>query len=314
MDDSGWVRFDARTAGAERTLTAPRYSYLILPGLYARQPELKISQPVLTVFVVALLTAGYSFTALLCFACRDEIFQAESIFLPALASSGLGLLTIAYNFLCSRSYVWATAAITGTVVSTTSTILYGGLLLWTYRRIALLDSSARQRPENLWSDQPYYKNFLQNMYPSAVRTSSSSQHLTSSSTPGMTAISEDDRINQQMAKLLAKRSDDGSPDAASATFHIDLPEDREQAMRMANSSELLGSPPPPPTPTVILPGNTNGSGSRRGRNTSLSEEQAWERWDRGRTVDRPRSTDGRSNHSRAVSREERRREIELGQI
>lgn len=55
--------------------------YLILPGLYTKEPELKISQAILSVFVVALLTAGYSFTALLCFACRDEIFQADSIFL-----------------------------------------------------------------------------------------------------------------------------------------------------------------------------------------------------------------------------------------
>lgn len=57
--------------------------YLILPGLYAKEPELKFSQAVLSVFVVALLTAGYSFTALLCFACRNEMFQAEAIFLYA---------------------------------------------------------------------------------------------------------------------------------------------------------------------------------------------------------------------------------------
>lgn len=55
-------------------------SYLILPGLYAKNPELKFSQAVLSVFVVALLTAGYSFTALLCFACRNDEFQAESVF------------------------------------------------------------------------------------------------------------------------------------------------------------------------------------------------------------------------------------------
>jgi hypothetical protein len=53
----------------------------LLPGLYTKTPELKISQPVLSVFVVALLTAGYSFTALLCFACRNELFQAEGVFL-----------------------------------------------------------------------------------------------------------------------------------------------------------------------------------------------------------------------------------------
>jgi hypothetical protein len=55
--------------------------YLILPGLYAKDPQLKFSQAALSVFVVALLTAGYSFTALLCFACRNEMFQAEAVFL-----------------------------------------------------------------------------------------------------------------------------------------------------------------------------------------------------------------------------------------
>lgn len=63
----------------ERRLTVD--SYLILPGLYAKDPELRFSQAVLSVFVVALLTAGYSFTALLCFACRNDEFQAESVFL-----------------------------------------------------------------------------------------------------------------------------------------------------------------------------------------------------------------------------------------
>lgn len=67
-------------------------SYLILPGLYAKNYELKFSQAVLSVFVVALLTAGYSFTALLCFACRSDEFQAESVFLyvrPCTARSSL---------------------------------------------------------------------------------------------------------------------------------------------------------------------------------------------------------------------------------
>lgn len=55
-------------------------SYLILPGLYVKEDKLKFSSAVLSVFVVALLTAGYSFTALLCFACRNDEFQAESVF------------------------------------------------------------------------------------------------------------------------------------------------------------------------------------------------------------------------------------------
>jgi MFS-type transporter involved in bile tolerance (Atg22 family) len=56
-----------------------------MPGLYAKDSsQLKIGQAVLLVFVVGLLTAGYSFTALLCFACRNEFFQAEGVFMYAL--------------------------------------------------------------------------------------------------------------------------------------------------------------------------------------------------------------------------------------
>jgi hypothetical protein len=55
--------------------------YLIIPALYEEDPKLRFSKAVLSVFVITLLTAGHSFTALLCFACRNDMFQAESIFL-----------------------------------------------------------------------------------------------------------------------------------------------------------------------------------------------------------------------------------------
>lgn len=165
------------------------------------------------------------------------------------------------------------------------------------------------------------------MYPgsTAVRAgaaSASSNHPT-----------EDDRINAHLARLLARKSDDGSPDAASATFRIDLPEDREAAEREANSSELIGSPPPtvtapqsefaaPPPSIATMLGNRMGHNRRK--NNSLNEEAAWERWDRGRTMARPSNIPQNTSvgaggsasrgHSRAMSREERRREIELGRV
>jgi hypothetical protein len=81
VDDIGRVSArDAYQVGSEKYILMPR-SYLILPGLYANDPRLRFSEAVLSVFVVALLTAGYSFTALLCFACRNERFQADGVFL-----------------------------------------------------------------------------------------------------------------------------------------------------------------------------------------------------------------------------------------
>ncbi|PVI04782.1 hypothetical protein DM02DRAFT_518030 [Periconia macrospinosa] len=274
--------------------------YLILPGLYTRDisgegSQLRFSEAVLSVFVVALLTAGYSFTALLCFACRNEIFQAESIFLPALTSSALGLIAIAYNFLSSRAYIWNTAAISATVISATSTVMYACLLLWTHRRIVQLKEQASQR-SNLWSEQSYYSNYVANMYPTASR---------SPSTAPEPPLSEDDRINQQMALLLMNKEPNPSPDASSATFRIDLPEDSEERAQ-ENRQELNG------TLTQAQP--THWTPSRTGsRPDSLGETQAWSLWqDRGRAPNRPSSAGGRSNHSRGPSREERRREIELG--
>lgn len=273
--------------------------YLILPGLYAKDPQLRFSTAVLSVFVVALLTAGYSFTALLCFACRNERFQADSVFLPALTSSALGLLTIAYNFLASRSYEWGNAAISGTVVSATSTILYGALLLWTHHRLIKSQEKTGPRSNNMWSEQTYYTNYISNMYPTTSRSPSAPPEL---------PLTEEDGINQQMAMLLMKNDSNTSPDASSATFRIDLPEDREERDRIANSQELRGSPP-----AAAHPVYGDRPDGRPSRPDSLSEQQAWARWqDRGRTTDRPPSASGRSHHSRNVSREERRREIELG--
>ena len=81
MDDTRRVSVcDASLGGSDESMLTPR-SYLILPGLYRETYELKFSRAVLSVFVVALLTAGYSFTALLCFACRNERFQADGVFL-----------------------------------------------------------------------------------------------------------------------------------------------------------------------------------------------------------------------------------------
>jgi hypothetical protein len=197
--------------------------------------------------------------------------------------------------LSSHAYKWGISAITGTVLSATATVTYGALLLWTHHRIVRI---AQHNPgsRQLWSNESYYTNFVQNMYPTAARS------------PAMTPevpISEDDRVNQQMALLLMKSDPRPSPDAHSATFRIDLPEDTEQLERHARSQELVG------TPGQVHAGwNRNRADSRP---DSLGEQQAWERWqDRGRSTDRPPSGGQRSNHSRGLSREERRREIELG--
>ncbi|OSS48628.1 hypothetical protein B5807_06957 [Epicoccum nigrum] len=269
--------------------------YLILPGLYAKEHELRFSTSVLSVLVVALLTAGYSFTALLCFACRNDEFQAENVFVPALASSIFGLIVVSYNFLATTSYRWSTAATSATVLSGFATILYTILLWWKRRMVARRRKSATQRSQ-LYSEQSYYTNYIPNMYPSAVR---------GDSLPPTIPANDDDPVNQQM-RLLMLRDARPSPDATSSTFRIDLPEDTEERERHLRSQELVGTPQ-----QSHLPWTRDRADSRP---DSLGENQAWQQWqDRGRPQHRPSSSDLRSNnHSRGLSREERRREIELG--
>lgn len=216
---------------------------------------------------------------------------------PALTSSALGLISIAYNFGLTKAFDFGTAAITGTVVSITASLLYGALFLWTHRRIVKIKEQQGARA-NLWSEQSYYSNFVQNMYPTAAR---------SPAQPPEIPVTEDDGVNQQMALLLKKHDPRPSPDANSTTFRIDMPEDTEQQERIARSQELVGTPGP-----SSAEWNRNRSDSRP---DSLSEQQAWQQWqDRGRTPNRPASTSGGSSHSRNLSREERRREIELGRV
>lgn len=217
---------------------------------------------------------------------------------PALASSALGLISIAYNFLSSRAYQWGTSATAGTVLSAVATLTYAVLCIHTFRR--LTPPVLHHQPEsrtNLWSEQSYYTNFVPNMYPTAVHP------------PPPVVYTEDDRVNQQMALLLSKSDSRPSPDANS-TFRIDLPEDPEQNEREAHSQELVGSP--------VAPAHAERNrGRANSRPSSLGEQQAWLQWqDRGRSAEstRGQSTRGQSSHSRNVSREERRREIELGEM
>lgn len=133
------------------------------------------------------------------------------------------------------------------------------------------------------------------MYPGAVR---------GESLPSSVPVNDDDPVNQQM-RLLMLRDARPSPDATSSTFRIDLPEDTEERERFARSQELVGEPQPSHVPWTRERADS--------RPDNLSENQAWQQWqDRGRPQHRPSSTDLRSNHSRGLSREERRREIELG--
>ena len=213
-----------------------RNRFLILPATFDTDPLLRVSKAVLGIFSVALLTAGFSFTGLLCFAVRNPLFQADSIFLPALTSCALGLLTIFYDFLISSRYVWNTPALLLTIAASLSTITYGVLLIYTQRKISSIKSRGAHAPLNLQGARPaslnsdaasamnynyqapgYYENYIANMFPASTR------QMPQGSPGGYDPnnITEEEMQRQQMLMLLLHREQPPTPDPSQSTFHLD---------------------------------------------------------------------------------------------
>ncbi|KAF2756979.1 hypothetical protein EJ05DRAFT_501524 [Pseudovirgaria hyperparasitica] len=276
--------------------------YLILPNAFMRDPELRFSKGVLSILIVTIMTTGYSFTALLCFACRNWLFQAESVFLPALIASALGLLTVLWSFASSTRFIWNTAAIITVALAGFSSLLYGVLLISTHRKIQRFRKQISSMPNYADShDKNYITNYIKNVYPSAVNSGTN------------IPPTEQEQINQHLARLLMKNDPGPSPEAWQSTFNISLPEDPSHEAggreilhgRRTNTHHGLYEP----ERQIQSPGRSTWNrmagaiAGHRGRSDTLTVQ--------GRGRDATRS-DG--DTPRALSREERRREIELGQL
>ncbi len=53
----------------------------MLPASFDKDPQLRFSNDLLIVFIVVLVAAGFMSTALVCFACRNWLFLADTVFL-----------------------------------------------------------------------------------------------------------------------------------------------------------------------------------------------------------------------------------------
>ena len=199
----------------------------MLPVTFDNDPGLRVSKSALGIFAVALLTAGFSFTALLCFAVRDPIFQADAIFLPSLTSSVVGLLTVFYDFLISSKYFWNTPALLLTIAASLSTIVYGALLIFVHRKVGALKTrspglSMPLRPTSMngaggaWQEPSYYENYNRNMYPTSTHRS---QQQPMGCDPN--SITEEEMQRQQMLMLLLHKEQAPTPDPSQSTFRID---------------------------------------------------------------------------------------------
>ncbi|GAB7353182.1 hypothetical protein MBLNU459_g3710t1 [Dothideomycetes sp. NU459] len=188
--------------------------FLMLPSTFDSNPQLRISKAALGIFGVALLTAGFSLTALMWFACPSRIFQADCVFLPSLTSCAIGLLTVFYCFIISSRFVWNVAALLTAVGAAVFAIVYAVLLIWTHRNIATARKDPNPEPVSLlrqpsintapvsppWHEPTYYSNHVANMYPAAQPYSSQQQDRPVG--PPAEELTEEDLMRQQMLMLL----------------------------------------------------------------------------------------------------------------
>ncbi|KAK5116429.1 hypothetical protein LTR62_007976 [Meristemomyces frigidus] len=206
--------------------------FLILPVTFDSDPGLRISKAALGIFAIALLTAGFSFTVLLCYAVRMARFQNEAVFLPALVSCALGLLTVFYDFLISSKFIWNVPALLVIVAASLSTIIYGGLLIWGHRRMpavkaqqsAVLPLRRASFGSSIspWQEPTFYENFNRNMFPTSIReTPPQQQQQQAQGGYDPNEITEEEMQRQQMLMLLLHREQPPTPDPSQSTFRID---------------------------------------------------------------------------------------------
>jgi hypothetical protein len=288
--------------------------YLILPSTFDSDPQLRFGTSVLAIIIVALLTGGYSLTALLWFACPSLLFRLDSVFIPNFAGSVFAFLAVMYSIASSPRYSLSQAMGPTTLgMAAASAILYGLLALIAQRKIrrmgnqpnySMYNRSAAGTPSSsLWQEPNYYHNFVQNMHPTAIRSPASFD-------APLTAlpVSEEELVNQQMAGLLRKTDPGPSPDASQATFRLEWPQGEEDEFdafgrRRQRTFSASGR--------LLAPGGPSPMHGARTRSESVQEPRSgvW-----AMIRGRPESRSGPASQARAKSRDERRREIELGQI
>ncbi|KAK6437906.1 hypothetical protein LTR95_005896 [Oleoguttula sp. CCFEE 5521] len=302
--------------------------YLMLPATFDSDPLLRAPKTVIGIFAVALLTAGLSVTGLICFAVRNAAFQAESVFLPCTTACALGLLTVFYDFLISTRYAWNTPALLVTVASAVSTVVYGTLLIYTYRRVSKSRGPGPYVPPNMRT-QPldpavptgrsaslayqapgYYENYLANMYPTSAHPQTPPA---SGGVYDPNHITEEEMQRQQMLMLLLQRNQPPTPDPSQSTFHIEW-----QGQQEAEDTGHLT-----PVGGYYAPRHQQSSASGRSTQSRPTHSRQWSQqgmrpWDGvWRGVSTASGSSGEDSGITVVRgsqerREERRREIEMG--
>ncbi|KAI9726349.1 MAG: hypothetical protein M1828_001623 [Chrysothrix sp. TS-e1954] len=326
--------------------------------------SLRAGKTFLTVLTIGALTAGFSLSALVAFACDSRLFRSEAVYIPCLSSCSLGIVIVLVSFAISGRYEWDIGSILGTSVGVASTLIFGGLLLHIqyslskYRARSLdqdrqpltkARSIVEDRGESAWSDAPrsrspateeptsytwnnavgpvYPQNTLQNgsayansdvtctgnvngPLPAGSLYADYDRSPEAQLAPTETAQPEEEETRQQMMKLLLQQtSEQWKSNPNRSTFKIELPEHMRQALQrdgVDSGEQLLSASSPAP------------SSSTAGRSRDQTPVSAGSLYD---WRDGKQRTGRRRNFvpmppipmsDRSKSREDRRKEIELG--
>jgi hypothetical protein len=260
--------------------------------------------------IVALLTGGYSLTALLWFACPSIVFRQDYIFVPAASCSVFGFLGTAWALITSPRFDISFPSCPATIVLTlVSVIVYGGLAIYTNRRIKEVSLLHARSSHASWQESGYYSAYASSTRPLVSRGIGSEGDSISYTAPAP-VLSEDEMVNQQMATLLTKSDPRPSPDATQATFRLEWPpggDDEDDPTGRTRTRTFTASG------RHLAPGDA----SRHSRSRSEGVTGAFGRigrafgiGDRGRQPSREEAL----RAERAKSRDDRRREIELGHL
>jgi hypothetical protein len=295
--------------------------YLILPTTFDNDQRLRFNKGVLAVIIVALLTGGYSLTGLVWFACPSTLFRLDNIFIPVFSVSLFAFCSACYALAASPRYVFSQPSAPVTLALTVaSAFVYGVFALMMRRAVKRMTRTYHQSQiaQNVtptagqWQDPGYYQNFNQNMHPGATRSPGTAYEPYASRSPQASfdggsmmptrQPSEEELVNQQMAKLLT-RSDLGLNTAASrSTFQLEWPQGTEPDVEL-DASGATRQPTFDDSGRLLAP---NPGGRKRSQSAGTGPLIK---------ISRPSSRErGASRHQRAGSRDDRRREIEMDNL
>ncbi|KAK6007035.1 hypothetical protein QM012_006043 [Aureobasidium pullulans] len=264
--------------------------FLVVPSIFDSAPQLRISKTILRGFGIGLLALGFSLAAISSFCSRSWAFSAEHVFMPCIFACLIGFSNVPYCFLISTRFQWNIAAMTTTIGAATTAFLFTVLYFFARRRLARSrhqqntysdDINLLHRPSNAsasvsYHTQGYFANHFANMYP-AARTPPAMVAVTQ---PDGQPLNDSELQRRRMSDLLHKPEPQISP-ATSPFNRIDFVVDETESPLNGYYAPTGGS---------HLASHSLDDPSWRSRNTS------WV------------TNDTRRNSSR----EERRREIEMG--